>query len=132
MAIKTKSIFEPIQKEDGIRILVTRYYARGIKQNHFDYWLRELSPSATILFGYKHGKLTWDDFKNALLQELKKNIDSLEAIYSLNDEIARRDITLLCYEKAGNPCHRHIIRDLIESPELLHLDLMSENTDIHK
>jgi hypothetical protein len=40
MAVKTKSIFKPAEENDGIRILITRYYPRGIKTGHFDYWIK--------------------------------------------------------------------------------------------
>jgi Active DUF488-N3 subclade len=51
--------------------------------------------------------------------EIRENIDSLDAIYALNEATRSTDTTLLCYEKDGQPCHRHLVRDLIEKPCLL-------------
>ena len=34
--IRTKSIYDPKEESDGIRILITRYWPRGIKKEHFD------------------------------------------------------------------------------------------------
>ena len=33
--IKTKSIYDPKEENDGIRILITRYWPRGIKKRTF-------------------------------------------------------------------------------------------------
>jgi uncharacterized protein YeaO (DUF488 family) len=57
MVIKTKSIYDPSEEnDDGIRVLVTRFYPRAIKKNKFDCWIRELSPSADLLNNYQQGK----------------------------------------------------------------------------
>ena len=34
--IRTKSIYDPKEENDGIRILITRYWPRGIKKEYFD------------------------------------------------------------------------------------------------
>jgi uncharacterized protein YeaO (DUF488 family) len=133
MVIKTKSIFKPVEEDDGVRVLITRYYPRGVKKDHFDYWFQELSPSANLLQAYKERKYDWQTFKSAFLSELWNNIDSLETIYALNSSIKKlRDITLLCYEKEGNPCHRHLVRELVEAPKSLESFLMSKNTNDDK
>ena len=133
MGVKTKSIFKPAEEDDGIRILITRYYPRGIKTDHFDYWIQALSPSPTLLQRYKQGRYDWEAFKSSFLWELWNNIDSLETIYALNSLLRSLvNITLLCYEKEGNPCHRHLVRELIETPKNLESYLMSKNTNDHK
>lgn len=134
MAVRTKSIFQPRESEDGLRVLITRYYPRGVKKEHFDEWVQQLSPSPTLLFKYKNGEYDWNRFKAHFLMELRENIDSLEAIYALNEAIKNTDITLLCYEKDRQPCHRHLIRDLIEKPCLLWsvFPFESENADDHE
>jgi uncharacterized protein YeaO (DUF488 family) len=115
MAIKTKSIYKPASQEDGLRVLITRFYPRGIKKEHFDLWLRELSPSADLLKKYKQGEIKWDDFVVQLKHELT-NIASRETINKLSNDAKNlnRDITLLCYEPDNQPCHRYIVKDIIE------------------
>lgn len=103
-----------------MRLLITRYYPRGIKSDHFDKWLRELSPSPRLLFDYKEKRIDWETFKDRFLAELANNIDSIKAINILHDEMKSDDITLLCFEKAGNPCHRYIVKELIENPKKLY------------
>lgn len=132
MPVKTKSIFKPAEEEDGIRVLITRYYPRGVRKDHFDLWVRELSPSADLLLKYKEGKVSWAEFKVSFLSEIRDNIDSLEVLYALNNESRNTDITLLCYEKEGQPCHRHLVRDIVEWPELLSCHFEPKDTDDHE
>ena len=64
--IKTKSIYKPIEEEDGLRVLITRWYPRGVKREKYDIWVRELAPSAELLKRYKNTEVDWDDFKITL------------------------------------------------------------------
>jgi len=119
VAVMTKSIFEPKETADGYRILITRFYPRGVQRAHFDEWIRALSPHPDLLFACKQGKIAWDSFRNLLISQLKNDPEALDAILFLHDWSRTHDVTLLCYEKAGKPCHRHIIQDVINNPRLL-------------
>ncbi len=130
--IKTKSIYKPIEEEDGLRVLITRWYPRGVKREKYDIWVRELAPSAELLKRYKNTEVDWDDFKITLLSELRDNMDSVEAIHALQARSNMQDITLLCYEKDGCPCHRHMVRELVEDPRLLQSKFVPENTNNQK
>lgn len=130
--IKTKSIYKPVEEEDGLRVLITRWYPRGIKREKHDIWVRELAPSAELLKKYKNSEIKWADFSTLLLSEFRNNVDSIEAIYALQTKDNMENITLLCHEKDGEPCHRHIVKNLIEEPKLLELQFVSENTNNQK
>jgi uncharacterized protein YeaO (DUF488 family) len=113
MAIKTKSIYEPRDENDGIRVLITRFYPRGVKKDRFDRWARELSPSRELLRAYRLKEKTWEVFKSEFIAELKANPSSLLAIQTLRNESRKGNVTLLCYERGSNPCHRYIVADMI-------------------
>jgi uncharacterized protein YeaO (DUF488 family) len=132
VGVRTKSIFEPIEEDDGYRVLITRFYPRGVQKTHFDQWVMSLSPQPDLLFGYKDGKINWDSFKHLFISQLKSDIESLEAIHALYDWSRTHDVTLLCFEKSGKPCHRHIVRDVIDNPTLLGVTFGTEDTDNHK
>ena len=114
MGIKTKSIYEPKDSKDGLRVLVTRYYPRGVKKDRFDRWEKELSPSVLLLRAYKDGKKTWEELSSGFLAEVEANPAALEALSRLRKESRKGTVTLLCYEKARDPCHRTIVADLIK------------------
>ncbi len=69
--IKTKSIYDQKEKSGGIRILITRYWPRGIKKDHFDRWIKELSPSIDLLKKYKNKEIDGETFEKLFLTEIK-------------------------------------------------------------
>ncbi|HYL72537.1 MAG TPA: DUF488 family protein [Candidatus Acidoferrum sp.] len=110
--IKTKSVFEPKSDDDGIRVLITRYYPRGVKKGHFDEWMRALAPSKELLKEYKDKKIEWNEFEKQFLNQMT-NQDSETTIQTLASRARKNNITLLCYEKNGHNCHRYLVHDLI-------------------
>ena len=119
MAVRTKSIYAPVEPSDGRRILVTRYHPRGVRRTKYDEWDRSLAPSAGLLKSHKSGDIGWDDFERLLQQELRASPDSVRSIRELHAYSQTQTITLLCYEPAGSQCHRHLLRKIIEEPVLL-------------
>lgn len=73
--ILIKRIYEPVQKSDGIRVLVDRLWPRGIKKATaaIDDWAKELAPSASLRTWFNHDVSKWGEFKKKYLQELKSN-----------------------------------------------------------
>lgn len=119
MALKTKSIYDRREKEDGTRVLITRFYPRGIKKGHFDRWVRELSPSRELLRDYKLGRKNWEDFRSEFIAELARDPSVLPALGALREESRKADVTLLCYERSGVPCHRYVVAEAIDDPRVL-------------
>lgn len=122
--IWTKSVYKPKEDSDGTRILITRYYPRGVRKGHFDEWVRELAPSVELLKGYKEGKINQEQFTMQFFSQIYSNIDSLEAIQSISEMARHGNVTLLCYERDGDFCHRYLVNSLImreikESPMIL-------------
>jgi uncharacterized protein YeaO (DUF488 family) len=113
--IKTKSIYDKNPNgNDGLRILIMRHHPRGVKKECYDYWLRELSPSKDLLKRYNEGKIMWDVFKPEFIAEIKYNPHAHKAIIWIRDKNKTQNITLLCKEKEGENCHRHIVKAIIE------------------
>ena len=117
--LKTKSIYQPIEKEDGRRILVSRLHPRGVKKSQYDVWLKELSPSMELVREYKNDKITWKKFFSKYKIELRENSESMETLKHLRKQSKTSNITLLCFEQDGIPCHRHVLRDILRRPKLL-------------
>lgn len=119
--IKTKSIYDSIYKSDGTRILITRYWPRGIKKGNFDRWYKDLSPSKDLLKDYKEGKIDFQLFEKLFRIEITKNKNVIDICNTIAKEaIEGKEFTLLCYEKDESNCHRKLIRKLCEK-ELLKL-----------
>ena len=117
--IKTKSVYhDPKEPEDGYRLLVMRYWPRGVKRAHVDRWLKELGPSSSLLGAYREGKIDWPTFAACYRSEvsgtergplLMEEVGGLEEMHGT--------VTLLCHEDLAKPnshCHRQILKELLD------------------
>ena len=129
--IKTKSIYESKDAQDGIRVLITRFYPRGIKKSNFDIWKKDLAPSQKLLKELKNNKKTWSQFIASFKSELNESKESLQSIKELRKESKTNNVTLLCFEKDGNPCHRHLLKKIIQNSKYLKLDFTPNLNDKH-
>ena len=117
--ITTKSIYhDPKEPDDGYRLLVMRYWPRGVKRAQVDGWLKELGPSSSLLGAYRDGKIDWPTFAARYRSEvagterglLMEEVERLEEIHGT--------VTLLCHEDLAKPnshCHRQILKELLDS-----------------
>src|SRR5574338_704863 len=102
--IKTKSIYKPREDGDGLRILITRFYPKGVRKDHFDQWLRELAPTKELLKGYKDGKISQAKFTTRFLEQINSDEASQQTIQTLTKLAKKTNVTLLCYEPDGDFC----------------------------
>jgi uncharacterized protein YeaO (DUF488 family) len=109
--VSTKSIYDAKNKEDGLRVLITRYYPRGVKRDRFDLWLKGASPTIDLLKAYRSGSIDWSEFRKRFSKQLNGEAESKMAIKELLDLAKKRkNVTLLCYEREGQNCHRQIVK----------------------
>lgn len=113
MTVGSKSIYAPKERSDGTRVLVTRYYPRGVKRAHFDLWIRDASPEVKLLKAYKNNEIDWETFSRKFKVQLHTSPESKEAIKQIVELSKTRNVTLLCYEKEGENCHRQIVKSLV-------------------
>jgi len=109
--IKTKCLFNPVEESDGTRIVVSGGCPSGVSfdEHHF-----ELAPSKKLLYDYKYYELSWEEYEIQFFQLMEgrraqKRIKEL-AERSNDGEV----ITLLCFEKSDEKCHRRLLKNLIE------------------
>ena len=102
--LKTKSLQRKKSKKDGIRICIMR----RIKPSYdFDFWTPKISPSERLLKDYIiNKKISWSQFKPKFLKQLNRNKKYLQFNSSLCQD---SDITLLCWEKSPQKCHRRLV-----------------------
>lgn len=95
--------------------------AQRNKKEHFDRWHKELSPSRELLKKYKNNKIDFQTFERLFLEEIEKSnaIDICKEI--VNKSMEGKNITLLCYEKDEEICHRKFVKNICEQ-ELLKIN----------
>ena len=126
--IKTKCVNTPIQDEDGLRILATRFRGRGLEKNRYDVWMANLGPSEMLLREFQKGKINWKEYVRRYTEEIlsSEEIDSRnKTIKNYGQKFTLRllrklsetnPITILCHcEESENHCHRHILKQIIDN-----------------
>lgn len=129
--IRAKSVWSPIDPEDGLRILTSRFRGRGLKTDRYDAWLPALGPSEELLRSYQEGELTWTQYSRAYVKELFEDgpVDERcatiknhgqKSLVRLLKTLARdQDVTILCVcGEDVKHCHRFTLAKLIASPRI--------------
>jgi uncharacterized protein YeaO (DUF488 family) len=115
--VKTKSVYDLFEKSDGERILVTRYWPRGLSKERLRLteYRKELAPSVRLLKDWKSQQISWDEYQ---MRYHKEMLERHEAVKQLAERAKHGTITLLCFEREDNPCcHRHLLKRLIEKED---------------
>jgi len=73
----------------------------------------ELAPSKKLLFDYKEGGVSEEEYIRRYKEETLSKLNPFEIAQKYNNSI------FLCYEKTGDFCHRHIVSEWLEENELL-------------
>lgn len=136
--IKTKSIHEPKEEQDGTRLFIAISRPRWYGKINYDKWMKELAPSPDLLNSYKNAtkpdkhtkphktdcdclkcQKAWDDYEPKFRHEMQAREESQTAIHDLAQRVKSGEtITLICWCKVTDKvqhCHRIIVKELIES-----------------
>ena len=130
--LNTKSIGSSInKKEDGLRLLVTRFRGRGLPASRYDVWVPSLGPSERLLRSFQKGDLSWSAFSREYRAELLMSgpIDSRSATIKNHGQkfwlrlikfLARSgNVTLMCHcAEDQEQCHRHVLQKFILSSRI--------------
>ena len=118
LGLKLKSLKEPTEPHDGLRILIARYRSRYLPKSEENWheWWKELAPSRQLHKAYMiDKKMNWSVYKNRFLAEIKNNPDALDEIKELKQLSKDQDVTLLCHcVGMDKHCHRFVISELVE------------------
>ena len=107
--------------EDGTRLLVMRYWPRGVRRDSVDHWMRDLAPSPGLLGEFKERMADlglqlitvelWSWFTSAYRGEMSlvSELISELRVRHVSGEV----ITLLCVCHDPRRCHRSLLAELI-------------------
>jgi uncharacterized protein YeaO (DUF488 family) len=121
--IKTKSVYDPVEDSDGVRILVTRYHPRikGFKKGiGYNEWLKDLSPIGPAVKKFKAGKMTEREFGKQYLSFLATSNEARRELDHVRELLRSGEtVTLLCYEPEEEYCHRHLLKGYLKSKHIV-------------
>ena len=126
--LKTRSVWSDPSKDDGLRILATRFRGRGLPASRYDVWMPSLGPSEQLLDAVLSRKIDWKTFAKRYREELYldgpidersdtiKNHGQKSTLRLLKTLGGQQQVTLMCHcDEDATQCHRHILRELILS-----------------
>ena len=112
--IRHASVYDPPSEEAaGLRVLIMRYWPRGIRRDKIDVWLKDAAPSAALLKAFQQSELSWETFEQHYRSEMLGRPGVIERVRELERE--HGTLTLLCHERMppSQHCHRVILADLL-------------------
>lgn len=110
--VRLKRVYEPASPDDGRRVLVTRYWPRGVPKAAIGEYDIKVAPSRDLLREFKHEGLTWEQYVPRYLEEMKGEVPRSDI--NRLAKMAKSDrITLMCICEDENRCHRSLLRDLV-------------------
>ena len=113
MPIRCKSIYEEASADDGMRVLTTNYWPRGVSRERAGTYRRILGPTRDLLRAFKDGLISWGEYEVRYLEEMREESRQRE-IEALAEAAQTQVVTVMCVCKDDRECHRRLLRDLIE------------------
>jgi uncharacterized protein YeaO (DUF488 family) len=110
--LATKCIHDPRSPEDGLRVLVMRFWPRGVARDRVDLWLREVGTTPELIRQWKTGAIRWTEFRRAYQRGLQDPA-ARQAITEIRKLLSEKAVTLLCSCRDEARCHRSILRQAI-------------------
>jgi uncharacterized protein YeaO (DUF488 family) len=110
--VKTKRVYDPPARGDGMRVLVMRLWPRGIRKEAVDLWLKELGADVANLRAWKAGRLDWGEMAERYCAGLAAP-PATAALAELRALARRRTVTLLCACPDEARCHRGILKAVL-------------------
>ena len=112
--IRIKRVYYRPLKSDGCRILVDRFWPRGLKKEDavFEEWAKELAPSERLKNWFDKDPFYWQPFRKKYQIELSQN-------ERINDFLERykekKVITLLYATSYDKLTHAIVLKEFLEN-----------------
>jgi uncharacterized protein YeaO (DUF488 family) len=88
-SIRLKSLKDPTEESDGLRILIARFRPRYLpkEKENWDEWWKELAPSKSLWRDYlKDKKIDWPEYSRRYKTEIKDNPQGVKALHKLSSK----------------------------------------------
>jgi uncharacterized protein YeaO (DUF488 family) len=113
MPISLKRAYDAPSPEDGHRVLVDKIWPRGVSKEDakLDEWKKETAPSDELRKQFHDGSLSWGEFRNHYLSELKKYREELR---ELAERAAEEQVTLVFGSKDVDHNNAVVVKQYLE------------------
>jgi uncharacterized protein YeaO (DUF488 family) len=125
--VRTRSVWSEPKKDDGLRILATRFRGRGLPTSRYDVWMPPLGPSEQLLRAVLAGEINWKTFTKHYREELFmdgpiddrsetiKNHGQKSTLRLIKALGKKQNVTLMCHcAEDAIACHRFLLLREVE------------------
>jgi uncharacterized protein YeaO (DUF488 family) len=120
-SVRTKRWDDPVDDDDGTRILICRYRPRALPKadETWSEWNQRVAPSKELhaaVYGKTGDAISWDEYRARFAKEMS-TMRARAAIDALAYRVHKGEqLTLLCSSQCTDSarCHRTIIAALVE------------------
>jgi uncharacterized protein YeaO (DUF488 family) len=115
--VRTKRIYEPPCRSDGLRVLVDRIWPRGVSRDAaaLDEWEKEIAPTTALRKWFGHDPARWEEFQKRYRRELDNNP---EAVARLCGSLHQGSVTLLYAARDTQHNHALVLADYLKEADL--------------
>lgn len=98
-AIRVKRVYDPVEPNDGLRILVDRLWPRGLSKHQavVDLWMKDIAPSHALRKWFGHRPERWQEFRQRYHRELDNKPGQVRELIRY---LTERPVTLLYSAKS--------------------------------
>ena len=113
MPFQLKRAYDPIEDNDGIRVLVDRLWPRGVSKDQLqlDHWPKELTPSTELRKWFDHDQDKFSEFRVRYIKELEKVEETAQ---KLAQKAADQQVTLIYAAKDPKCNHALVLKEFLE------------------
>ena len=116
MEVRIKRVYEAVQEEDGIRVLIDRLWPRGISKEaaQVDFWIRNVAPSSELRKWFGHVPERFDEFRVKYIKELETDPEKIAALMDLSRALKGNKGTLIYAAKDTVYNHAVVLKDFLK------------------
>ncbi|TQJ16772.1 uncharacterized protein YeaO (DUF488 family) [Kribbella jejuensis] len=112
--MRVRRIYEAVEPDDGVRVLVDRLWPRGVSKARaqLDDWCKDVAPSTELREWYGHDPERYDEFARRYELELKEPAQT--AAFARLREFAGGRLTLLTATKELEISQAAVLAELLQ------------------
>ena len=121
--IKIKSLYQPVEKGDGFRILIDDLFPQNVSKGtiQLDLWLKGVAPSKDLRKWFADNHNEWFEYKKKYLKELKNKKTLLKLIN--DNEKKYGTVTLLYTTKDEKRNNAQILKNKLQGYKTIHTSI---------
>lgn len=111
--IRLKRIYDPLEEEDGARILVDRTWPRGVRKLdvQLSWWAKDVAPSTDLRKWFRHDSSRWTEFRRRYRDELAEKPETLSLLL---DYCRQGPVTLLFGARDRNHNQAVVLQEVLQ------------------